>query len=307
MTHTSKTAPLSGKTNPPIIFFGSEEFSLYSLSALVEAGFDVRAVVTKPDTPRGRGHVLTEPAVKRFANEHNIPVWQPLSLSELTPLIESTKPAIGVLVSYGRIIPESLLQAFPLGIVNVHPSLLPKYRGPSPIESAIANRDNKTGVTIMRLEKAMDTGPIYAQFPYALDGIETRPELYKTLGQLGAHTLVSVLPDILSDNLTPTEQDHDAATYCALLTKQDALLDLSSLTPGEAEARVRAHLGFPRSRIKVGAYDLIVLKAHGVMTKKTPLDIACANGAFLSIDRLVAPSGRTMNADEFLRGYSLAQ
>jgi len=305
MTHISKTIPLSGKINPPIIFFGSEEFSLYSLSSLVEAGFNVSAVVTKPDTPRGRGHALTEPAVKHFARKHNIPVWQPASLNELSPLIEPTQPAIGVLVSYGRIIPESLLEAFPLGIVNVHPSLLPKYRGPSPIESAIANRDNKTGVTIMRLEKSMDTGPIYAQFPYALDGTETRPELYETLGQIGAQTLVSLLADILDGTLMPTEQDHDAATYCALLSKKDAYLDLSRLTPGEAEARVRAHLGFPRSRVKVGTYDLIVLKSHGVMTKKTPLDLECANGAFLSIDTLIAPSGRTMSADEFLRGYSL--
>lgn len=305
MTHISKIAPLSGKTSQPIIFFGSEEFSLYSLSALVEAGFNVSAVVTKPDTPRGRGHILTEPAVKRFANKHNIRVLQPSMLAEVYPLIESIKPALGVLVSYGRIIPEDLLNAFPLGIVNVHPSLLPKYRGPSPIESAIANRDNKTGVSIMRLEKAMDAGPIYAQFPYALDGAETRPELYETLGRLGAHMLVSVLPDILSGTITPTKQDQDMATYCSLLTKQDTMLDLSTLTPGEAEARVRAHLDFPRSRIKVGTYDLIVLKVHGVMTKKTPLDIACANGAFLSIDTLIAPSGRTMNAEEFLRGYPL--
>lgn len=288
-----------------VIFFGSEEFSLYSLRALVDAGYDVVAVVTKPDTERGRGHVLTEPAVKQYAKQHGITVWQPMSLHELPPLIEPHQPVAGVLVSYGRIIPESVLDAFSPGIINLHPSLLPKYRGPSPIEATIAHRDNKTGVTIMKLVKSMDAGPIYAQFPYALDGTETRPELYETLGTLGAHVLISTLPDILDGNITPTDQHTDDVSYCSILTREDTSLDFSKLTPGEAEARIRAHLGFPRSRIKVGSYDLIILKAHGVMTKKTPLDIECSNGAFLSIDLLIAPSGRTMTADEFLRGYPI--
>jgi len=306
MTLMSKTTTPSGKTNPRIVFFGSEEFSLYSLQALVDAGFDVIAVVTKPDTERGRGHVLTEPAVKKYAGQPGITDGQPTSLHELLPLIEPHKPAAGVLVSYGRIIPEALLEAFSPGIINLHPSLLPKYRGPSPIESAIANRDNKTGVTIMKLVKAMDAGPIYAQFPYALDGTETRLELHETLGRLGAHVLTSTLPDIVDGNITPIDQNTDDASYCSILTREDTYLDCSTITPGEAEARIRAHLGFPRSRIKVGSYDLIVLKAHGVMTKKTPLDIECSNGAFLSIDSLIAPSGRTMTADEFLRGYPVA-
>lgn len=303
MTLTSKTTPHSGKTKRQIVFFGSEDFSLFALETLVEAGFNVAAVVTKPDTKRGRGHTLTEPAVKRYALDRNIPVWQPSVLKDLVPLLAPLHPVTGVLVSYGRIIPQEVLDSFTPGIVNIHPSLLPTYRGPSPIESAIANRDNKTGVTIMQLVRDMDAGPIYAQFPYALDGTETRPELYATLGKLGAHVLASTLPQILDGTLEPTEQPHEAAVYCSILTKNDTYLNLSALTPGEAEARVRAHLGFPRSRIKVGPYDLIILKAHGVMTKETPLDIECSNGAFLSIDELIAPSGRTMSAAEFLRGY----
>lgn len=305
MTPISKTTRHSGKTDSPIVFFGSEEFSLYALEALVETGFSITAVVTKPDTRRGRGHALTAPAVKRFATAHGIPVWQPTELDELLPHIKLLQPVAGVLVSYGRIIPESILDAFTPGIINLHPSLLPRYRGPSPIEAALTNRDNKTGVTIMRLAKEMDAGPIYAQFPYALDGTETRPELYETLGRLGAHVLASTLPDILNGQLLPIEQNHAEATYCKLLTKHDTYLDLSRLTPGKAEARIRAHLGFPRSRVRIGAYDVIVLKAHGVMTKETPLDLECANGAFLSIDMLIAPSGRTMAADEFLRGYKI--
>jgi methionyl-tRNA formyltransferase len=305
MTHTSATTNPSGKTSQSIVFFGSEEFSLYSLRALVEAGYTVAAVVTKPNTRRGRGHAMTEPAVKQFATAHGIPVWQPAELRELLSLIAPLEPVMGVLVSYGRILPPELLDAFTPGIVNLHPSLLPQYRGPSPIESAIANRDARTGVTLMQLASAMDAGPIYAQYPYALDGTETRPELYELLGALGAHALARILPAIAEGTLQPTPQDETQASYCRLLKKTDAYLDLTTLTPGEAEARVRAYLGFPRSRIIIGVYDLIILKAHAVMTKKTPLDIPCANGAFLSIDLLIAPSGRTMTADEFLRGYQL--
>lgn len=295
----------SGKTNYPIIFFGSEEFSLYSLRALVEADFTIAAVVTKPDSRRGRGHKLQAPAVKQFALQHGITVWQPSSLNDLLPLIEPLKPVTGVLVSYGRIIPEKLIDLFTPAIINVHPSLLPRYRGPSPIEAAIANRDNKTGVTIMKLAKAMDAGPIYTQVPYALDGTESRPELYETLGMLGSQVLVTELPRIMNGELPAETQDNSIATYCKLLSKHDAHLDLKRLTPGEAEAQIRAHLGFPRSRVRLGAHDIIILKAHAVMTKETPLDLECSNGAFLEIDELIAPSGRTMSANEFLRGYKI--
>ena len=289
----------------PIVFFGTEDFSLFSLRALVEAGFPVSLVITKPDTKRGRGGKTTSPAVKLFAIEHGIAVLQPHKLSEITDAVQRLNRPAGVLVSYGKIIPQAIIDLFSPGIINVHPSLLPLYRGPSPIESAIANRDAKTGVTLMQLSRAMDAGPLYYQVPYALDQTETRPELYETLGQLGANILVQQLPAILNGRLQPTPQNDAEATYCQLLTKETSYLDLTSLTPGQAEARIRAHLGFPRSRVRVGNYDLIVTKAHAVMDAKTPLDLACQNGAFLSIDELVAPSGRIVTAAEFLRGHSL--
>ncbi|OYX39191.1 methionyl-tRNA formyltransferase [Candidatus Saccharibacteria bacterium 32-50-10] len=289
----------------PIVFFGTEDFSLFSLRALVEAGFPVSLVITKPDTKRGRGGKTTSPAVKLFAIEHGIAVLQPHKLSEITDAVQRLNRPAGVLVSYGKIIPQAIIDLFSPGIINVHPSLLPLYRGPSPIESAIANRDAKTGVTLMQLSRAMDAGPLYYQVPYALDQTETRPELYETLGQLGANILVQQLPAILNGRLQPTPQNDAEATYCQLLTKETSYLDLTSLTPGQAEARIRAHLGFPRSRVRVGSYDLIVTKAHAVMDAKTPLDLACQNGAFLSIDELVAPSGRIVTAAEFLRGHSL--
>ncbi len=301
----SKIITTSGAKRP-IVFFGTEDFSLYSLRALVEHDFPVAAIVTKPDTLRGRGKKLTEPAVKTYALQHDIPVWQPAKLHDITHELQALDHPIGVLVSYGKIIPESILQLFEPGIINVHPSLLPLYRGPSPIESAIYNRDNHTGVTIMKLVKAMDAGPIYAQVPYALDYTETRPELYQTLGTLGANYLIQTLPAIIDGTLEPTSQDDAAASYCTLLSKDDAVLDTSARTPGELEAQIRAHLEYPKSRVTIGNYEIIVTKAHGVMTKKTPLDLECANGAFLSIDDLVAPSGKIMDADAFLRGYPLS-
>ncbi|MBC7764316.1 methionyl-tRNA formyltransferase [Microbacteriaceae bacterium] len=289
----------------PIIFFGTEDFSLYSLKALVDTGFPVVAVVTKADTPRGRGNVITEPAVKTFAISKNIPVWQPTHMLDIVDDIKQYDAPVGVLVSFGKIIPSAIIDLFTPGIINVHPSLLPLYRGPSPIESAIKNRDAKTGVTLMQLAPKMDAGPIYTQVPYALDQTETKPELYDTLGQLGANLLVQKLSPIIDGTIQPIEQDDHAATYCQLLSKDDSLLDPLVITPGDAEALVRAHLGFPRTRVTIGEHTIIVKKAHAVMTKNTPLDIECQNGAFLSIDELVGPSGRTMTSDAFLRGYSL--
>lgn len=298
----SETTTNSG-ARKPIVFFGTEDFSLIALKALVEAGYHIEAVITKPDTRRGRGGKLTEPAVKVFAREHNIPVWQPNRLLDIARDIESLGSPAGVLVSYGKIIPQAILDLFTPGVINVHPSLLPEYRGPSPIEAAIANRDGRTGVSIMKLSAEMDAGPIYFQTPYALDQTETRPELYETLGQLGANLLIQHLPSVLDDSLQPTAQNDTDATYTKLLTKDNSRLDLSALTPGAAEALIRAHLGFPRSRLKIGDHEVIVTKAHVVMDKKTPLDLECANGAYLSIDELVAPSGKTMPGDAFIRGY----
>lgn len=230
-----------------IIFFGTEDYSLIALRALVEAGYSIAAVVTKPDAPRGRGHQLGFPAVKRYALDHSIPVWQPNRLLDIIDDIKTINSPVGVLVAYGKIVPQRVIDLFSPGIINVHPSLLPLYRGPSPVEAAILNRDRKTGVSIMQLDREMDAGPVYLQVPYALDYTETKPELYNTLFTLGANLLVQKLPDIIEGRLTPTVQQHDNATYCSLLTKKDGQIDPSSTTPGEAEAKVRAYSGFPRT------------------------------------------------------------
>lgn len=289
-----------------IIFFGTEDFSAAILARLLEGGYHIAAVVTKPDTKRGRGHQLTMPLVKEIALRHNIEVWQPVKIAEINDHIAALGEVAGVLVSYGKIIPKSTIALFTPGIINVHPSLLPKYRGPSPIESAIANGDSKTGVSIMQLSAEMDAGPVYAVREYPLLGTETRPELYAELANFGANLLLQVLTNILNGDLNPTEQDESLATYCKLLSKDDTNLDLSTLSAAKAEQLIRAHLGFPKSKLTINGHTIVITKAHVTVQQKTPLDLRCADGAYLSVDTLIAPSGRNMDQAAFLRGYAIA-
>lgn len=289
-------------SRPKIVFFGTENFSLDSLVALVENDFDIVAVVTKPDQPKGRGHKLTAPAVKTYALDHNIPVWQPAKLSEIKQPLLDLGPITGVLVSYGKIIPQSIIDLFTPGIINLHPSLLPRYRGPTPIESAIYNGDQSTGVSIMRLSAAMDAGPVYYQHKQRLTGSETQPMLYDTLGRIGAAKLVETLPSIIGGQLEAVDQDDSKASYCRLLYKSDSLLVPADQTAVQAERKVRAHLVYPKTKYQIADHLVTITKAHVSSQAKSPLDIACQTD-FLSIDELVAPSGRTMSAQDFLRGY----
>lgn len=287
-----------------IIFFGTEDYSLGSLKALVENGFNVVAVVTKPDSKRGRGLKLTAPPVKEFAIKQGIAVWQPDKLSEIEQQIRSLQPVAGVLVAYGKIVPQRIIDLFEPGIINLHPSLLPRWRGPSPIEAAISNRDDQTGISLMKLDARMDGGPVYIQISRSLNGTEARPQLYKKLFELGNESLIIDLPEILSGRLKPEPQDENKVTYCSLLSKKDSLIEPNQISADDAEAKIRAHLGFPRTKIKFGDHELIVTKSHVAWQKETALSFECQDGNFLTIDRLVAPSGKTMSAEEFLRGYS---
>ena len=139
----------------PIVFFGTEDFSAISLAQLLKHGFPIRLVITKPDSRRGRGKQLCQPAVKQLALTHDIPVLQPTKLRDIIPDIQALDQPVGVLVSFGKIIPQVVIDCFSPGIINLHPSLLPRYRGPSPIESAIANRDTTTGISIKRLIRTL--------------------------------------------------------------------------------------------------------------------------------------------------------
>ena len=299
MTLTSKT----------IVFFGTDEFSATSLRELIDKGFIIGAVVTKLDKPKGRGRKLSKPLVKEIAENHNIPVWQVKNNEELAAHIQKLSKKIGekptgVLVSYGRIIPQSIIDLFEPGIVNVHPSLLPKYRGPSPVEAAILNGDTETGVTIMLLTQAMDAGPIYSQITVQLADSETGPELEKQLGELGAQELSLILPAIMNGTVKPTPQDDASASYCKLLEKSDGQLDTTRLTAEQAERRIRAFLAFPKSKISLNGHPVVITKAHVSNSRSNELDISCSDNRFLSIDEIIGPSGKLMTAKAFLNGHT---
>lgn len=298
MSHTSKT----------IVFFGTDEFSAVSLRELISKGFPIAAVVTKPDSQKGRGRKLTQSIVKEVAETNNIPVWQPIQATaigdHIKELTEKQGVApIGVLVSYGKIIPQSVIELFEPGIVNVHPSLLPLYRGPSPVETAIVNGDTETGVTIMQLSSRMDAGPIYSQVTVPLLDVETGAELEMQLAELGAQQLSLTLSSIMNGLVTPTPQNESVATYCQLLTKEDGHLDPSATTAEQAERRIRAYLAFPKTKASVGGHQIVITKAHVSNVGTSPLDLRCVDGRYLSIDELIGPSGKAMSAVAFLNGY----
>lgn len=301
MPHTLKT----------IVFFGTDEFSAVSLRELIERGFNIGAVVTKPDSRKGRGRELQASLVKQIALQNNIPIWQPLKMVEIAEPLEALtkktgqKPT-GVLVSYGKIIPQSIIDLFEPGIINVHPSLLPKYRGPSPIESAILNGDTETGVSIMQLSAAMDAGPIYKQVFFSLKDTETAPELEAKLAALGAQELVTILPSIMNGSLQPQAQDDSLASYCKLLSKDDSILNIETLTAEQAERRVRAYIAYPKTKVTITGHLVVITKAHIASARNSILDIECSDGQFLSVDELISPSGRAMDAKAFLNGYAAA-
>lgn len=291
-----------------LVFFGTEDFSLPSLQALVEAGFDIVTVVTKPDSPRGRSKKLVEPAVKRYAMENNIAIMQPSKLSDINDQLADLHADAGVLVSYGKLLPQRTLDVFsPIGIVNVHPSLLPRYRGPAPIEAAIVNGDKITGISIMKLTLGMDEGPVYAQETVELSGNETKPQLTKLLASRGAEFLVKTLPEILSEKISAVSQDNSDVSYTTLISKEDGILDPSTDTAYALERKVRAYLGYPKSRVKIQNTDVIITSVKVVESLEAgALVIACSDGTYLEIEELVAPSGKNMDGNAFVRGYFTA-
>jgi methionyl-tRNA formyltransferase len=229
-----------------LIFFGTDDFSTASLEELIDTGWRLSAVVTSPDAPAGRGRKLTESAVKKIAAANGIKVLQPAKGSEIAALIKGLEPEWGVLSAYGKIISQAALDLFSGGIINIHPSLLPRYRGPTPIETAILNGDDKTGVSLMKLTAGMDEGPVYAQKAMVLTGVENQPELYAKLTDMGAELLDEKLEAIMSGELQPVNQDDSAATYTKLIKKEDGVLDFGR--PAKVlERQVRAYADWPKN------------------------------------------------------------
>lgn len=287
-----------------IVFFGTENFSLASLKALVENKFSVAAVVTKPDSRRGRSKTDTFPEVKKYALEQKIPVWQPNKISEIQPKIkELGENPTGVLVSFGKIIPKEIIDFFDPGIINLHPSLLPKYRGSTPIETAILNGDQEIGVSLMQLDPKMDAGPIYSQEKIDINGqIWSKQEYYKILSNLGNKILIRDLPRIMTHDLIPTPQNEADATYTRLLDKNDALVNPTKINASELERKIRAHQSFPKTKIVFEDQELIILKAKiaDVASENT---LSCKNNTLLEIISLRSvKTGKQMTLAQFKAG-----
>lgn len=300
------------KISKPIVFFGTEEFSARSLRALIDAGFNVAAVVTKPDSPKGRGKKLSAPIVKEIALESNVPVWQPEKIVEIREKITKLDTPVGVLVSYGKLITQDILGLFTPGIINIHPSLLPKYRGPSPIESAILNGERETGVSIMQLTNEVDAGSVYSQIKISLNGDEYTDDLYKTLAQKGSKLLVNTLPSILNGQLQPAPQNENEVSHSKLIAKNDGIIDWNKPAI-QIEREVRAFHVWPKSSTGLGEVEVIITKAHVVPGDDTPgkievdvdanlMMIYCGEG-YLCVDRLQPIGKKEMPVQAFLSGY----
>ncbi len=242
-----------------IVFLGSPEFAVPTLHKLDEQ-FHVVGVVTQPDRPSGRGQILKSPPVKRIASELNLPVIQPRKISEPEAMhqIHTWAPDLIVVAAFGQILRSEVLDLPIYGCINVHASLLPRWRGAAPIQAAILNGDEQTGVTIMRMDPGIDTGSILKQVPIQLTGLETAGALGSTLSILGADLLIKTLPGYLDGSLAPIPQDDTLATYAPTIKKEAGLLDFSQ-TATNLERKVRAFDPWP------GAYTFWnngMLKIH---------------------------------------------
>ena len=308
-----------------IVFFGTDTFSIPSLQALIDAGYQIEAVVTKPDARVGRNHEVSPPPVKVMAASHGITVLQPSSAKELFDIISPLASVYGVVVAYGRIISPVVLGRFTGGLINVHPSLLPTYRGPAPIEAAIFNGDARTGVCIMKLDAGMDTGPVYVREAVPLSGKETRTALHDRLARRGAELLTGSLTDIISGKLKPLPQStfaDEQLSVTGLITKVDGIIDW--IRPAVAiERHVRAFLGWPGSKTMIDGIDVTITAAHtgdslllvgtgetggqpGTPFKTTGGELAIITGhGELIIDRLKPAGKNEMTGQAFLAGHKL--
>ena len=293
-----------------LIFAGTPDFAVPSLRALIEAGYRPGLVLTQPDRPAGRGQQLQPPPVKRLALEQGLAVEQPERLDGIRDSLERLKPEIVVVVAYAHKIPYWLLTLPPMGVLNVHASLLPKYRGASPVAAALLNGDEETGVSIMRLAEGWDTGPVFRQRALDIQPDDDAGTLTDKLAQLGAELLVEVVNLRARGMVTPKPQDESKASYAPKLKKEDGRIDWTK--PAERLAReVRAYNPWPGSFTLLDGKLLKVLKARQAASSKRQeppgtvlpgLLVATGDGE-LALERVQLEGRRPMKADEFVRGH----
>ncbi len=301
-----------------VVFFGTPTLARSILEALVaDPEIAVVGVVCQPDEPVGRKAILTAPPTKQFAAEHSIPVFQPTKLKDESFLaaIDALHADVAVVLAYGRILPQILLDRIPGGFINVHPSLLPKYRGPSPIQAAILNGDLKTGVSIMKLDAGMDTGPLLAQSEIELADDETSETLTKKVIELSAPLLIETLKSYIARSISPIAQNTNGASICKLLDRADGKIDWTK-SAVVIDRKVRALTPWPGTSTTwmISGKKVAVKILKTVHAGSAPRDIGVprsesgklvidsADGA-IEILELQPAGGKPMTGADFARGY----
>ena len=290
------------KTNQ-IIFFGNEQLAqgikagTPIFDALLENNYRICALVLPA------AHVRKPFPIAVKAEKAGIPIHYVTKGRELLPIIEQYRPQLGVLAAFGKLVPEDAINAIPGGIINVHPSLLPKYRGTTPIETPLLNGDTKTGVSVMRLVKEMDAGPLLAQAEVKITPETTKQSLYEALSQKGTEQLLRVLPGALAKNAPETAQDEAQASFTAKLDKSMSELKFAEKGASELVREVVAFAGFPKSKTVLLDIPCTITKAHVADEAATILDQKCADGKYFVIDRLLPENSKEMDAKSFLNGH----
>ncbi len=300
-----------------IIFMGTPDFAVPALKALVENRRRVSLVVTQPDRPSGRGRKVLPPAVKKFALKTGLPFIQPDSIKSDASLekIASYEPDLFVVVAYGRVLPKKLLALPPDGTINIHASLLPKYRGPAPIQWAIINREKQTGVTAMFMDEGLDTGDILSAKKTDITPSDTSSSLHDRLALLGAELLIETLRHFEAGQIKPVAQDPHQASYAPMLKKTDGCIDWKK-PPEVLEAFIKGMNPWPGAFTFHAQKRLKILKARTLPGKADQLPGTvlkgfagelriAAGGGVISITEIQGDSGKRLSAEAFLRGYDL--
>lgn len=300
-----------------ILFMGTPDFAVASLKRLVEDGHEICGVFTQPDKPKNRGHKLAFSPVKEYAITQNLDVYQPLKMrdGEAFSIVQQLDPELIVVAAYGKILPEDILHYPKYGSVNVHSSLLPKYRGSAPINWAILNDEPETGVSIMYMAKELDAGDVIcaAKTPVGVD--EDLPSLWNRLAELGAETLSQVIPTLADGTATRTPQDESLVTYAPMLSREMSPIDWNR--PARAiDCQVRGLIPWPCAATELAGLKFKVFRtAPGKETAQAPgtvlsagkqgIEVACGDGKSLYITELQAEGGKRMAASAYLLGHPI--
>ncbi len=301
-----------------IMFMGTPEFANYSLKAMKDEGYDVCAVVTQPDKPKGRGHNIAHPAVYDMAESYNIPIYQPVNLKKETfeDILVSANPDIIVVTAYGKILPEYVLNYPKYGCINVHGSLLPKYRGAAPMQWAIINGETKTGITIMYMEKGLDTGDMILKEELDITQDDTYETLHDKMAELSKSALIGALKLIEDGTATREKQDDALSCYSPMIDKTTARINWQK-NARDISNLVRGLNPFPKAYTQVGDKMLKILKAYPTDCKsnkspgeivyidKRSFTVCCGDNTCLEVFEIQAEGKRAMSVEDYFKGNSL--